>query len=137
MITIQWVVYMVVVCCALFVVLFFLYSFLAKQAAKQKEDEVDVSPMTSAHDRDDIWEDKTAAADDHLDKMDDLEKNNNEESWGHWTDEEYLDEVFEYDPICKRCGKGKEGHKVIAVMARKFADCISNPIHGTDLPPES
>jgi hypothetical protein len=104
---------------------------------QQKEDEVDVSPMTSAHDRDDIWEDKTAAADDHLDKMDDLEKNNNEESWGHWTDEEYLDEVFEYDPICKRCGKGKEGHKVIAVMARKFADCISNPIHGTDLPPES
>ena len=69
--------------------------------------------------------------------MDDLEKNNNEESWGHWTDEEYLDEVFECDPICKRCGKGKEGHKVIAVMARKFADCISNPIHGTDLPPES
>ena len=65
------------------------------------------------------------------------EKNNNEESWGHWTDEEYLDEVFEYDPICKRCGKGKEGHKVITVMARKFADCISNPIHGTDLPPES
>ena len=104
---------------------------------QQKEDEVDVSPMTSAHDRDDIWEDKTAAADDHLDKMDDLEKNNNEESWGHWTDEEYLDEVFEYDPICKRCGKGKEGHKVITVMARKFADCISNPIHGTDLPPES
>ena len=64
--------------------------------------------------------------------MDDLEKNNNEESWGHWTDEEYLDEVFEYDPICKRCGKGKEGHKVIAVMARKFVDCISNPIHGTE-----
>ena len=60
------------------------------------------------------------------------EKNNNEESWGHWTDEEYLDEVFEYDSICKRCGKGKEGHKVIAVMARKFADCISNPIHGTE-----
>jgi hypothetical protein len=87
---------------------------------QQKEDEVDVSPMTSAHDRDDIWEDKTAAADDHLDKMDDLEKNNNEESWGHWTDEEYLDEVFEYDPICKRCGKGKEGHKVIAVMESRL-----------------
>ena len=137
MITIQWVVYMVVVCCALFVVLFFLYSFLAKQKAKHEEDEVDVSPMPPANDRDDIWEDKTAAADDHLDKMDDLEKNNNEESWGHWTDEEYLDEVFEDYPICKRCGKGKEGHKVIAVMARKFADCISNPIHGTDLPPES
>ena len=65
------------------------------------------------------------------------EKNNNEESWGHWTDEEYLDEVFEDDPICKRCGKGKEDHKVITVMAKKFADCISNPIHGTDLPPES
>ena len=137
MISVQWVIYMVVVCCALFVVLFFLYSFLAKQKAKHEEDEVDVSPMPSANDRDDIWEDKTAAADDHLDKMDDLEKNNNEESWGHWTDEEYLDEVFEYDPICKRCGKGKEGHKVITVMARKFADCISNPIHGTDLPPES
>ena len=137
MISVQWVIYMVVVCCALFVVLFFLYSFLAKKKAEHEEDEVDVSPMPSANDRDDIWEDKTAAADDHLDKMDDLEKNNNEESWGHWTDEEYLDEVFEYDPICKRCGKGKEGHKVIAVMARKFADCISNPIHGTDLPPES
>ena len=80
MITIQWLVYMVVVCCALFVVLFFLYSFLAKQTAKQKEDEVDVSPMTSAHDRDDIWEDKTAAADDHLDKMNDLEKITKEES---------------------------------------------------------
>ena len=36
--------------------------------------------MTLAHDRDDIWEDKSAAADDHLDKMDDLEKNKNEES---------------------------------------------------------
>ena len=47
---------------------------------QQKEDEVDVSPMTSAHERDDIWEDKTAAADDHLDKMDDLEKNKKEES---------------------------------------------------------
>ena len=52
MITIQWVVYMVVVCCALFVVLFFLYSFLAKQTAKHEEDEVDASPMTLAHDRD-------------------------------------------------------------------------------------
>ena len=80
MITIQWVVYMVVVCCALFGVLFLLYSFMAKQTAKHEEDEVDVSPMTSAHDRDDIWEDKTAAADDHLDKMDDLEKNKKEES---------------------------------------------------------
>jgi flagellar biosynthesis/type III secretory pathway M-ring protein FliF/YscJ len=80
MITIQWVVYMVVVCCALFVVLFLLYSFMAKQTAKHEEDEVDVSPMTSAHDRDDIWEDKTAAADDHLDKMDDLEKITKEES---------------------------------------------------------
>jgi len=76
-ISVQWVIYMVVVCCALFVVLFFLYSFLAKQKAKHEEDEVDVSPMPSANDRDDIWEDKTAAADDHLDKMDDLEKNNN------------------------------------------------------------
>ncbi len=80
MISVQWVIYMVVVCCALFVVLFFLYSFLAKQKAKHEEDEVDVSPMPSANDRDDIWEDKTAAADDHLDKMDDLEKNKKEES---------------------------------------------------------
>ena len=80
MITIQWVIYMVVVCCALFVVLFFLYSFLAKQKAKHEEDEVAVSPMPSANDRDDIWEDKTAAADDHLDKMDDLEKNKNKGS---------------------------------------------------------
>jgi len=37
MITIQWVVYMVVVCCALFGVLFLLYSFMAKQTAKQKD----------------------------------------------------------------------------------------------------
>ena len=79
MITIQWVVYMVVVCCALFVVLFLLYSFMAKQTAKHEEDEVNASPMTSEHDRDDIW-DKTAAADDPLDKMDDLEKNKKEES---------------------------------------------------------
>ena len=43
MITIQWVVYMVVVCCALFVALFFLYSFLAKQTAKHEEDEVVVN----------------------------------------------------------------------------------------------
>ena len=47
---------------------------------QQEEDEVNASPMTSEHDRDDIWEDKTAAADDHLDKMDDLEKNKKEES---------------------------------------------------------
>ena len=80
MITIQWVVYMVVVCCALFGVLFLLYSFMAKQTAKHEEDEVNASPMTSEHDRDDIWEDKTAAADDHLDKMDDLEKITKEES---------------------------------------------------------
>ena len=80
MITIQWVVYMVVVCCALFGVLFLLYSFMAKQTAKHEEGEVDASPMTLAHDRDDIWVDKSAAADDHLDKMDDLEKNKTEES---------------------------------------------------------
>ena len=80
MISVQWVIYMVVVCCALFVVLFFLYSFLAKQKAKHEEDEVDVSPMPSANDRDDIWEDKTLAANDHLDKMDDLEKITKEES---------------------------------------------------------
>jgi len=59
MITIQWLVYMVVVCCVLFVVLFFLYSFLAKQMAKHEEDEVDISPMPSANDRDDKWEDDT------------------------------------------------------------------------------
>jgi hypothetical protein len=47
---------------------------------QQKEDEVNASPMTSAHDRDDIWEDKSAAADDHLDKMDDLERRTKEES---------------------------------------------------------
>ena len=52
MITIQWVVYMVVVCCALFGVLFLLYSFMAKQTAKHEEDEVDASPMTLAHNRD-------------------------------------------------------------------------------------
>ena len=43
MVTIQWVVYMVVVCCALFGVLFLLYSFMAKQTAKHEEDEVDPS----------------------------------------------------------------------------------------------
>jgi len=41
MITIQWVVYMVVSCCACFGVLFFLFSFMAKQMAKQKEDEIE------------------------------------------------------------------------------------------------
>jgi len=80
MVTIQWLVYMVIVCCACLGVLFLLYSFMAKQTAKHEEDEVNASPMTSEHDRDDIWEDKTAAADDHLDKMDDLEKNKKEES---------------------------------------------------------
>ena len=39
MVTIQWLVYMVVVCCACLGVLFFLFSFMAKQ----KEDEVDPS----------------------------------------------------------------------------------------------
>ena len=47
---------------------------------RQEEDKVDASPMTLAHDRDDKWEDKSSAADDHLDKMDDLEKYKNEES---------------------------------------------------------
>ena len=47
---------------------------------QQEEDKVDASPMTLAHDRDDIWEDKTLAANDHLDKMDDLEKTTKEES---------------------------------------------------------
>jgi len=37
MITIQWVVYMVVGCCACFGVLFLLFSFMAKQTAKHKE----------------------------------------------------------------------------------------------------
>ena len=58
---------------------FFIPLWLSKPA-KHEEDEVNASPMTSEHDRDDIWEDKTAAADDHLDKMDDLEKNKKEES---------------------------------------------------------
>ena len=47
---------------------------------RQEEDKVDASPMTLAHDRDDKWEDKSSAADDHLDKMDDLEKNKTEDS---------------------------------------------------------
>ena len=47
---------------------------------QQEEDKVDAFPMTVAHDRDDKWEDKSSAADDHLDKMDDLEKNKKEES---------------------------------------------------------
>ena len=42
-IPVQWVIYMVVVCCALFVALFFLYSFLAKKTAKHEEDEVVVN----------------------------------------------------------------------------------------------
>ena len=46
---------------------------------QKKEDQVGASPMTLAHDRDDIWEDKSAAADDHLDKMDELEKNKKED----------------------------------------------------------
>ena len=81
MITIQWVVYMVVGCCACFGVLFLLYSFMAKQTAKHEEDEV-FPPHHGVvlATRDDIWEDKTAAADDHLDKMDDLEKRTKEES---------------------------------------------------------
>ena len=37
MVTIQWLVYMVVVCCACLGVLFLLFSFMAKQVAKQKE----------------------------------------------------------------------------------------------------
>ena len=35
MVTIQWLVYMVVVCCACLGVLFLLFSFMAKQVAKQ------------------------------------------------------------------------------------------------------
>ena len=38
MITIQWVVYMVVGCCVCFGVLFLLYSFMAKQVAKQTDE---------------------------------------------------------------------------------------------------
>ena len=37
MVTIQWVVYIVVGCCACLGVLFLLFSFMAKQVAKQKE----------------------------------------------------------------------------------------------------
>jgi len=47
MVTIQWVVYMVVGCCACFGVLFLLFSFMAKQMAKQKEDEIDWSEAIS------------------------------------------------------------------------------------------
>ena len=36
--------------------------------------------MTLAHDRDDKWEDKSSAADDHLDKMEDLEKDKKEDA---------------------------------------------------------
>ena len=36
MVTIQWLVYMVVACCACLGVLFLLFSFMAKQVAKQK-----------------------------------------------------------------------------------------------------
>ncbi len=49
--------------------------------------------------------------------------------WLSTTDDEYLDKIFnEYNPTCEKCGKGKEGHKVIAVMGRKSHDCISKPI---------
>ena len=37
MVTIDWIVYMVVGCCGIFGVLFLLFSFMAKQIAKQKE----------------------------------------------------------------------------------------------------
>ena len=37
MVTIQWLVYMVVICCACLGVLFLLFSFMAKQTAKHKE----------------------------------------------------------------------------------------------------
>jgi len=56
MITIQWVVYMVVACCVCFGILFLLYSFITKQVAKQ-----------------------TATADDHLDKIEYLERNKKED----------------------------------------------------------
>mgnify|MGYP001201917512 CR=1 FL=1 len=54
------------------------------------------------------------------------------EDWLSQTDEEFLNEQFEDSPICEDCGRGIEGHRVIAVMGRKFADCISNPIYGKD-----
>ena len=57
---------------------------------------------------------------------------NRVEQWLSQTNEEFLNEQFEYSPVCKRCGKGKEGHRVIAVMGRKFADCITNPVRGAD-----
>jgi len=61
-----------------------------------------------------------------------VEKETNRvEEWLATSDEEYLDQLFnEFNPVCERCGKGKEGHKIIAVMGRKCADCISMPIHG-------
>jgi len=46
---------------------------------QQIEDEVDSSNDVSKR-TETNWEDKSAAADDHLDKMDDLEKNKTEES---------------------------------------------------------
>ena len=57
-----------------------LYNQLKKLKATTDEESKDVSPMTLAQDRDNKWEDKSSAADDHLDKMDDLEKNKTEES---------------------------------------------------------
>ena len=57
-----------------------LYNQLKKAKATTDEESKDVSPMTLAQDRDNKWEDKSSAADDHLDKMDDLEKNKTEES---------------------------------------------------------
>ena len=54
------------------------------------------------------------------------------EQWLSQSDEEYLNEIFEDSPVCERCGKGIEDHRVIAVMGRKFPDCISNPLRGVD-----
>ena len=56
-----------------------LYNQIKKEKATTDEESKDVSSMTLAHDRDDKCEDKSLEADDHLDKMDDLEKNKTEE----------------------------------------------------------
>ena len=51
-----------------------LYNQIKKEKAKSDEESKDASPMTLAQDSDNKWEDKFAGADDHLDKMDNLEK---------------------------------------------------------------
>ena len=51
-----------------------LYNQIKKEKATTDQESKDDSPMTLAQDSDNKWEDKSAGADDHLDKMDNLEK---------------------------------------------------------------